>query len=47
VYPTDEEAEELRALARLTGRSQAELIREGALRVLRGRAPRRTFHSLG
>jgi hypothetical protein len=47
VYLSDEEAERLRALSRSMGRSQAELIREGIRRVLRGKASRRTFHSLG
>jgi Arc/MetJ-type ribon-helix-helix transcriptional regulator len=46
VYLSDEEADGLRALARSTGRSQAELIREGVRRLLR-KAPRRTFHSMG
>jgi Arc/MetJ-type ribon-helix-helix transcriptional regulator len=46
VYLSDEEAEGLRLLARTTGRSQAELIREGVRRVLT-RKPRRTFHSMG
>jgi Arc/MetJ-type ribon-helix-helix transcriptional regulator len=45
VYLNDEEAEGLRALARATGRSQAELIREGVRRLLR-KPPKRTFHSL-
>jgi Arc/MetJ-type ribon-helix-helix transcriptional regulator len=45
VYLTDEEAEGLRHLAAATGRSQAELIREGVRRVL-ARRLRRTFHSL-
>jgi len=46
VYLSDEEAEGLRELARATGRSQAELIREGVRRLLR-RAPKRAFHSMG
>jgi Arc/MetJ-type ribon-helix-helix transcriptional regulator len=46
VYLSDEEADGLRELARATGRSQAELIREGVRRLLR-RAPRRAFHSMG
>jgi len=45
VYLNDEEAEGLRALARATGKSQAELIREGVRRLLR-KPPKRTFHSL-
>lgn len=46
VYLSDEEAEGLRELARATGRSQAELIREGVRRLLR-RTPKRAFHSMG
>jgi len=46
VYLTDEEAEGLRALAAASGRSQADLIREGIRRVL-SRKPRRVFHSMG
>ena len=45
VYLSDEEAEGLRALARATGRSQADLIREGVRRLLR-KSPKRTFHSM-
>jgi Arc/MetJ-type ribon-helix-helix transcriptional regulator len=45
VYLSDEEAEGLRALARATGRSQADLIREGVRRLLR-KNPKRTFHSM-
>lgn len=47
VYLSDEEAEGLRALSRSTGQSQAELIREGVRRLLRGKTARRTFHSMG
>jgi hypothetical protein len=47
VYLSDEEADGLRALSRATGRSQAELIREGIRRMLRGKSPKRTFHSMG
>ena len=47
MYLSDDEAEQLRALSRVTGRSQAELIREGVRRVLRGKVPKRTFHSMG
>jgi len=46
VYLSDEEAEGLTALAGATGRSQAELIREGVRRVLTRRA-KRPFHSMG
>ncbi len=46
VYLTDDEAEGLRALAAASGRSQADLIREGIRRVL-SRKPRRVFHSMG
>lgn len=45
VYLREEEAEALRALASATGKSQAELIREGVRRVL-ARRPRRRFHSM-
>lgn len=45
VYLTEDEAEGLRTLAATTGRSQAELIREGVRRVL-ARRPGRTFHSM-
>jgi Arc/MetJ-type ribon-helix-helix transcriptional regulator len=46
VYLSEEEAEALRRVAARTGRSQAELIREGVRRVTRpGR--RRVFHSMG
>jgi Arc/MetJ-type ribon-helix-helix transcriptional regulator len=47
VYLSDDEAEGLRALARSTGRSQAELIREGVRRLLDRRRPRRVFRSMG
>ncbi len=47
VYLSDEESDGLRALSRATGRSQAELIREGIRRVLRGKSSKRTFHSMG
>jgi hypothetical protein len=46
VYLTDDEAQRLRALARLTGRPQAELIRD-ALDVLLGQGPERLFRSMG
>jgi Arc/MetJ-type ribon-helix-helix transcriptional regulator len=45
VYLSDDEAEGLRALARATGRSQAELIREGVRRLLL-KSPKRIFHSM-
>ncbi len=48
VYLTDDEAEELRKVAVATGRSQADLIREGIQHVLLATGTRnRQFHSLG
>jgi hypothetical protein len=48
VYLTDEEAEALRRAAEVSGRSQAELLREG-VRYVVGAAGirRRTFRSMG
>lgn len=46
VYIDDSQAERLGRLASASGRSQAELIREGLERVL-DEAPPRTFHSMG
>lgn len=48
VYLTPEEAESLRSTAAQTGRSRAELIREG-VRLVTGNAEPKTriFHSLG
>jgi hypothetical protein len=46
VYIDDSQAERLGRLASASGRSPAELIREGVERVL-SEAPSRTFHSLG
>lgn len=46
VYLDDSQAERLGRIAASSGRSQAELIREGIDRVLE-EAPSRTFHSLG
>lgn len=46
VYLDESQAERLGRLASATGRSQAELIREGLERVL-SEAPPRTFHSMG
>jgi Ribbon-helix-helix protein, copG family len=48
VYLTTEEAESLRSTAARTGRSRAELIREG-VRLVTGDAESKTriFHSLG
>jgi Arc/MetJ-type ribon-helix-helix transcriptional regulator len=48
VYLTPEQDESLRNAARRTGRSRAELIREG-IRMVTGGAEEtsRTFHSLG
>lgn len=47
VYLTDEEAESLRRVARATGKSQAELIRDGVRYVIGEAATPRRFHSLG
>jgi hypothetical protein len=48
VYLTSGEAEQLRRAAARTGRSQAQLIREGLLLVTADEQPdRRVFHSLG
>jgi Arc/MetJ-type ribon-helix-helix transcriptional regulator len=46
VYLTEQEIAALRALASETGRSQAELIREGIGHVL-GQRPARRFRSMG
>lgn len=46
VYIDDSQAERLGRLATASGRSQAELIREGVERVL-SEAPPRTFRSMG
>lgn len=46
VYIDDSQAERLGRLASASGRSQAELIREGVERVL-SEAPARTFRSMG
>ena len=46
VYIDDSQAQRLGRLASASGRSQAELIREGLDRVLE-EAPPRTFHSMG
>ncbi len=48
VYLTDQEAEGLRRLAVITGKPQAELVREGIRRVIsEAEAAPRTFRSLG
>ncbi len=48
VYLTTEEAESLRSMAARTGRSRAELIREGVRLVTEDAEPKaRTFYSLG
>ena len=48
MYLTEDEAEGLRRLSGATGRSQADLIREGVRSLLSGEdASRRTFHSMG
>jgi hypothetical protein len=46
VYLTEIETEGLRRIAAATGRSQAELIREGVRLVIEQSPPRR-FHSMG
>ena len=46
VYLTEQDVEGLRRTAAATGRSQAELIREGVQRVISDTPPRR-FHSMG
>lgn len=46
VYLSDDEIEGLRALAARTGRSMADLIREG-VRSLIKRPPKRRFNSMG
>jgi Arc/MetJ-type ribon-helix-helix transcriptional regulator len=46
VYLNEDEADGLRSLAAATGESQAELIREGVRRLLRG-GPERKFRSMG
>ncbi len=48
VYLTSEEAESLSSMSARTGRSRAELIREGVRLVTEDTEPKtRTFHSLG
>jgi hypothetical protein len=48
VYLDDDEAEGLRRVAIRTGRSQAELIRDGVRRVIADEeAQPRVFHSMG
>jgi Arc/MetJ-type ribon-helix-helix transcriptional regulator len=48
VYLTDEEVEGLRRMASATGRSQADLIRDGIRHMLASTGPgQRHFHSLG
>jgi hypothetical protein len=48
VYLTDDEAEALRCAAQETGRSQADLIRDGVHRVLASvGSPQRRFYSMG
>lgn len=46
VYLDDSQAERLGRLAAVSGRSQAQLIRDGLERVLE-QAPSRTFRSMG
>jgi hypothetical protein len=45
VYLTESDVEGLRRMAAATGRSQAELIREG-VRLVIEQGPPRTFHSM-
>jgi ribbon-helix-helix CopG family protein len=48
VYLADDEAEGLRHLAAVSGKSQADLIREGVRRVIAEEHPKqRVFQSLG
>jgi hypothetical protein len=47
VYLSEEEAAALRVAARTTGKSQAELIREGIRRVVNRQPKKRVFHSMG
>lgn len=47
VYLTEEEAQRLRALALSTGRSQADLVREGIRSVLARKQQRPKFRSMG
>ena len=48
VYLSDEEADALRRAAETTGRSQAELIRDGIRRVVSATGIQaRVFHSMG
>lgn len=47
VYLTEEEAESLRRVAQATGKSQAELIRDGVRYVIGEAATSRRFYSLG
>jgi hypothetical protein len=46
VYLDEEDAAQLRAWSRSTGRPQAELVREAIHRAL-ARKPKRVFHSMG
>lgn len=46
IYLPEDKAEALRRLASITGRSQADLIREGIRRVTQ-EVPPRVFHSMG
>ena len=46
VYLDDETVDGLRSMAAATGRSQADLIREGVRRLV-ARRPVRRFHSMG
>ena len=48
IYLTDDEAEGLRRLALITGKSQSELVHDGVRRLIESEnGAGRTFHSLG
>lgn len=47
VYLTEDEVDGLRRLSSLTGKSQAELLRESVRALVAAGAGERTFHSMG